>query len=225
MERQVTTALSNALQEDTVSLITLVFLNFGPNNSDALFAHTSVGDLVADLGLDPPFTGNQTYSGLGNLGGVGRGEEDPSVFPSGLTLSLSGVDQDLLSHARDLDHFGRECRMFMGALDMATGNLIGFNELPKSGGLMDSLDWTSAEGGSFLEVAVRDERQLTKRGPAILYDDGQQQMRQAGDRFCKAALLEHKEVVAGPGSRDLNERNAQTPRRDDADFESYRGQR
>ena len=208
MDRQLSTAVRNAIKQRTTHIVIMAFLDFGPSQSDALFAHSSVGDISADLGLLPPFNGTRTYTGLGNLAGGYDAQEDTSDRPSDYELTLSGVDSELLQHARNLDHIGRTAKVFIGALDLATGELLGANEVKS--GTMDRLEWTSGEV-SVLEAYLQDERSKTLKGPGILYDDGQQRRRNANDGFCKAALFESKKVVSGPGANNLNDTNSSPP--------------
>lgn len=221
MLRQIPSRLRTAFQQKTTQVVVIAFLDFGPNQSDAVFAHSSVGDIRADLALFPPFNGMQTYVGLGNLAGGYDSQEDPSDRPVEYKLTLSGIDAELISHARNLDHIGREAKVWLGALDVATGELIGANEVKT--GEMDRLEWSSGQSSRLLESFIQDERALMNKGPGILLDDGQQRTRNANDGFCRASLYEHKEVVSGPGAQEVT--NARRPSDHEYDNNPYRNER
>ena len=199
--RSVDPALAAHVRQRTTRVIQLVWLDLA---GDPLFAHTDVGDLQWDARLPAPNAGVKSWTGTGDLGEIDAVDEDASLSPDSYSLAISGLDDDLLGHLRSLDHLGRECRIWIGARDLVTGELVG-EPLPVFRGSID--DATISGGGQDGAVALRvsDERALLGRGPGVLFSHAQQLRRRPGDSFFRrTAAVAHEETVWGPSERSAN---------------------
>ena len=155
--------------------------------------------------------------------------EDSSERPTDYSMTMVGADPDLLQHARGVDHQGRESIVWLAVIDMATGRFIGTLDVLKRG-RMDEIDFNLQEQ-EIIEVHVEDERARMNGGPGILYDDGQQRLRNPNplgttppkaDGFMKAALFDSKKVVIGPGHAGFTDRNSVPPSRNEYSTTRYR---
>ena len=164
-------------------LIRMVFLNFA---GDPVFIHTDVGDIVWNPGPLPiPVPGppprptsstQRTFVGVGDLGGISGIDEDGSLSPDNYSLTLTGVEDEYVAHARNLDHLGRDAIIWMAARDLVTGQLIG-TPTPLIRGVMDQMNVGSGDAGRVVTVVISDERSLLARGPGIMFSHAQQQAR------------------------------------------------
>lgn len=195
--RAVDPALAVHLRERTTRIVQFAFVDFA---GDPLYAHTDVGTISWDAGLPAPHAGERSWIGTGDLGEIGPVDEDAALAPDSYALSVSGVDDDLLSHLRSLNHLGREARVWVGARDLVTGALVG-SPLPVFRGVVD--DAAISAGGPDGSVALRisDERALLGRGPGVLFSHVQQSRRRPGDGFFRrAAQAALEETTWGPSS-------------------------
>lgn len=83
--------------------------------SGTRYVWSGVGDLV--------YAGN-TYKGVGNFGAIGQVTEGTDIQAYGTTVTLSGIDADLLSESMTDIQLGAAAKIFLAFLD-ATGAIIG----------------------------------------------------------------------------------------------------
>lgn len=112
MARDLTTATKNALTAETVQPIMLFYADFA---SGAVRVWSGYGDLSWD---------SQTWLGVGDFGEVSVVEETEDLRANGVTFTLNGIDSSLISVALTDTYQGRDCALYLGALDLTTGTLI-----------------------------------------------------------------------------------------------------
>lgn len=126
MARDLTTALGNALLADRVQPIILVKIN------------TSGGDVRVWSGIGDITYSSETYTGVGNFGGISEVEENTDLGAAGISFSLSGIPSEMVAIALDQIQSNRPATVWLGALDLSTGALIadpyqlfsGFTDVP-----------------------------------------------------------------------------------------------
>lgn len=68
--------------------------------------------------LNSPITyDGHTYVGAGNLLGIASVDENSDLGVSGINISLSGIDSQVVQNTRDEDYQGKECVVMLGAMD------------------------------------------------------------------------------------------------------------
>jgi hypothetical protein len=77
--------------------------------------HTELGDITFD---------GDTYTGIGKLGGIGNMEENSDLSRTPITLSLSGLPNDLVSILLGEQYQGRLATVFIGYLDLSLRTLV-----------------------------------------------------------------------------------------------------
>ena len=85
MSKDIPASLVAESQKNAVSQIILIKLEF--DSGDARF-HTNIGDVTFN---------SEVYSGVGDLSSITRTEENSQLSSSSVTVSLSGVNNSLLS--------------------------------------------------------------------------------------------------------------------------------
>jgi hypothetical protein len=129
------------------------------------------------------FTWNAaTWTGAGTLMGVSSIEETEEVRSAGITLTLSGVPNVMLSLALAEPYQGRACVVHIGALNTNTNALIG-SPYTVFKGKMDLM--TIDEGQEESTIAVSAESRLVdlERARERRYDHHDQQIVHPGDMF------------------------------------------
>lgn len=112
MSRSLTTGLGNALQADTVAPILIAKIN------------TAGGDVRVWSGIGNLGFGGETYLGVGSFGGISEVEENTSLAAAGVSFSLSGIPQEMISLMLAQVQHNRPATVWLGALDLTTGGLI-----------------------------------------------------------------------------------------------------
>lgn len=184
--RDVPAALKAHLAGRVTRAIALVWVDV---ETDPLRLHNDVGDIAWD---------GHTWTGTGDLGGIDAVDEDDALAPDSYSLTLGGIDADLVADFRAERHIGRDCRIWLGGRDLATGALVG-TPLPVLVGVVEGA--TAAGGGRVgaVTLQVADERALLSRPGDLLFDDGQQRIRHPGDGFFQhVAFAGERDVLWGP---------------------------
>jgi hypothetical protein len=115
------------------------------------------GDVLAWSGYGDITWGGDTYLGIGDFGGVDKVDETSDVRANGVTLTLSGIPSQLLAIALLEPYQGRPCTLFLGALNLTTGVLVG-TPYPLISGRMDVM--TIEEGADTGTITLTVENRL-----------------------------------------------------------------
>jgi hypothetical protein len=110
--RSLTTALRNAVAASQSIPVLFVELDF----SSGFLRLTSAGHDLVWNGF--------TWTGVGMLGTVESIKESTGVVAHGLKLTLSGVDNAIISIALQQDYQGRAARLWFGAIDISSGAVV-----------------------------------------------------------------------------------------------------
>lgn len=151
-----------------IGLATLVELDFV---SGVVRASDWVGELTY---------GGNTYSGVGEYGGIETVTEDAQVIARPLRITLSGVDNSLLATARDEVYQGRSATVYVGLVDMKTNQFLDAPEEIWSG-KMDTM--SISLGPKTGTLTLNCEHRLRREPRIARYTDADQQLVYANDRF------------------------------------------
>ncbi len=180
-----TVAQMDALRATTVRIATLVDLEFA---AAPAYLWNGFGDLAASAHL---------YKGLGDLGSISGIAESRGAQSRQVTLTLSGVNDQILGHVLT------ETEAVQGRLAVLSAQLFDADEAPIGEpwpyyfGVMQAPRVTRTEAsdteGPTRSISIPTENLFAgrHRPPAGRYTDREQQIRYPGDLFCSyvAALV------------------------------------
>jgi hypothetical protein len=110
--RDITSATATAAAASTIAPVLLAKLAL---DSGDILVHSWAGDLTF---------GGDTYLGMGRFGGIGAAEEASDLSRTPLTLTLSGIPNDVISVVLGEHYQGRRATIYLGYFDPATMILI-----------------------------------------------------------------------------------------------------
>ena len=140
--------------------------------SGTITAHTRLGTIT---------WGGYTWQGIGQLGTVSELTEDMMLRPSGITLTLSGVDSAIVNAVVEDDYHGYPATIYRGLLDPVTQQLVADPQLAFRG-LIDKVDVELAAGGGMVTVHCEGELARWDRHQGLLFTNESQQSLFPGDK-------------------------------------------
>jgi hypothetical protein len=184
MARSLTTGFKNHIAGVSVTPILLFYADFP---SGAVRVWSGYGNLS---------WGGNTYTGVGNFGGVDRVDESSDQSAKGIVFSLSGIPSSLITIALADAYQGRTCTLWLGALD-STGAVIA-DPYQFFSGRMDVME--IEDGGDTATIRLTGENRLIdlNRPRARRYTHEDQQIDYAGDLGLEyVAGLQDKKIYWG----------------------------
>lgn len=151
----------------TIHPVVFVKMRFDGGNVNL---HTELGDIA--------FNGD-TYNGVGKLGGIGAMEENSDLSRTPISLSLSGLPNDLITILLSEQYQGRLATIFLGYLDLSTRILVATPTIIYQGNMDTanfSIDQTFSISLSVESRFAAWETPLIRR-----YNNSDQQSRYPGD--------------------------------------------
>lgn len=127
----------------------------------------------------------ETFSGVGSFGAVEQVSETTDTIPTGLKLSLSGVDGAFVAAALAEDYQMRPVRVWLGALD-DSNNLI-LNPIGPFAGRMDTMPVTRGAQSLTVSIVCTHELADGARPDNSTYSDADQRARYPDDGYCRHA--------------------------------------
>jgi len=164
--RALTAQLDAALQAEHTAAVVLVALYF----STPVYVHSGVGDLS--------YNGN-LYKGVGQLGRIETIEESVELKAGGVTLTLSGVPNDLVAVALTETYQNAVCKIFIAALD-ANHQLVPDPEIIHAGRVDDMAIAVGKQGT--ITLRTRDKLTDWDRPRVERYNHADQQAKVPGDK-------------------------------------------
>jgi hypothetical protein len=125
--------------------------------------------------------GSNDYVGVGKFGAVSDVTEDAQLRPSGVSLTLSGVDAALITAAMTEKYHGRAVSVWQGFLNTTTLALVADPQLVFSG-LMDYMSIELGQNTGSIVVSCEGELARWNRHNGALYTHESQQAIYPGDR-------------------------------------------
>jgi len=165
MSRDIAAAISNALDDQTISVFWACDLLFDSPN--ALHFWSGIGDLSLD---------SETYTGAGDLLGISELRESSDIAAYGATLTLSGIPTSIISVALAEPYQGRKAVVKFG-VDVG-GTKTAFTVFT---GEMDQMSISFGADTATISLDV-ESRMIDLNRPRIRrYTDADQQSRYVGD--------------------------------------------
>lgn len=149
---------------------------------DIMFAELDFpsGMVRAHTGLGTINWGGFEWLGVGSFGTVSGIEEDSTLSKRTITYSLSGIPNDIISLALNDHYQGRPAKVYLGFVDLATGQLVDDPFLLDQG----RLDVPETQEGETVTINITAESRMSlwERPRARRYTNADQQSRFPGDR-------------------------------------------
>lgn len=170
MSRGFPTAVSTALAQNHVSIVTFAKLEFP---SGTVYVHNSLGTYT---------WGGQDWLGVGDLGSISQVEEGVDISPYAITLTLSGLDATISGAALTEDYFMHPVTVYMGVLN-ADDSLIA-DPTQIWAGFMDQMNVSlGADGGDAIQLIAESELSRFDSSANLMYTNAAQQEKSSGDLF------------------------------------------
>ena len=112
MARNLSSAMLTAIANNTIRPVLIA--KIGTSGTDVNL-WTGMGDLT-HLG--------ETYSGVGNLGGVSEIAENQNLQAGGIAFTLTGINPALVSSILSSMRYGRPAKLWLGLVDISTGLIV-----------------------------------------------------------------------------------------------------
>jgi hypothetical protein len=142
--------------------------------------HFDAGPLYLHDGFGPLLANSQTYSGLGEFGGVNVAAEDLSNVANPVTLTLSGVDPAYISDVMTENCQGRGVTLWVGLLDINSMAWAANPEILWEG----RMDVPSiAFGDKTATITMTCEHRLMREPQVARYTDQDQKLAHSTDNF------------------------------------------
>jgi len=184
--RTVTTDVGNALAAAAVPVIAFVEMDFA-------------GGVVR--ATNAPYTiewNSQSWTGLGNLGGIEVIDEGANMEAFGVALRLSGVPAELLAIALGETYQGRDCSIWCAPLD--ADHAIIADPVLVFLGRMDTMEISMANGQGVITLSAESRLVDLERPRVRRYNDADQQAEYPGDLGLQfVEQMVEKELVWGRG--------------------------
>ena len=153
--------------------------------SGTLNLHTRLGTLE---------WGGNYWEGVGKLGGISDVSEDAMLRPSGLTLTLSGVDAAIVNAVAEDDYPGYPVSVWSGLLDPDSLDLVTTPQLVFRG-IVDRAAVELTEGGGKVTVTCESELARWARHQNSLFTNESQQALYAGDKgFDRIPAIQNRAI-------------------------------
>lgn len=187
MSRTLSSAMQAVATAEVVRPIVLVRCDF---DSGALNLWNGIGDLTI---------GSHTYVGAGTLLNVSSMKESADLEANGMTVTLSGITEPLISKARDEDYQGRELIVLLGAMD-STNSVISSPVIIFSG-FMDVMSIQDGAETATISVSVENRLIEFQRNRIRRYTAEDQKIDYPTDKGLEfVAEIAEKEIVWGRAS-------------------------
>ena len=166
--KTIASGTASASSASTIHPVIFVKLQFDGGNVNL---HTQLGDIAF---------GGDTYIGIGSLGGIGGMDETSDLSRTPVTLTLSGIPNDIISILLAEQYQGRLATLFLGYLDLTTRTLVDTPVILYRGNI-DTADFQIDKNSS---VALSVESRFAAWDKPVIrrYNNSDQQSRFPGDK-------------------------------------------
>ncbi len=184
MSRSLTSSMQTAVTADLVRPIILVECAFDS------------GDLNLWNGIGTLTVSGTDYVGAGTLLAIGEIAESSELQANGITVTLSGITDPLLSKARDEDYQGRELKVLLGAMDSSNGVISA--PVTVFSGFMDTMVINDSSETATIQIAVENRLIEFERTRIRRYTAEDQKIDYPNDEGLEfVAEMAEKEIVWG----------------------------
>ena len=186
MARSLTAGMLAATTADHIKPVLLIELMI----SVPVRLWTGIGDIVWS---------GATWTGAGNLLGVGAVQETQELRAAGMDVSLSAIPSEMLALALQENYQGKRARVYVGAFNTNTGALIA-DPYMIFGGSIDSMNVRDGAESATITLALENRLIDLERPRERRYDNQDQQAEWPGDKFFEfVPALQDKEIKWGKG--------------------------
>jgi hypothetical protein len=161
---------TNATEADKLSIVAVVMADL-----DFVSGMVRVHDGSGSLSF-----GGNTYSGVGQFGGIDVIDENIDIVARGIKLTLSGVDSVFVTPTMTEVYQNRDVTLYLGFVNQATGALLDTPETIWEG-RMNQMSFRIDKGVASIELTC--EHRLRREPRIARYSDEDQRVLFAGDRF------------------------------------------
>lgn len=169
MSRNLATALSGELDNDSLRLVMFVYLDL---DSGEIRVHTDVGTIT---------WGANDWLGVGDFGSIETLREGADLSAYEIELVLSGLDADLLSEALATDYYGKTATLYVGARNQDTGALVADPDQIWTGRIDNAQ--ISIGDNNAIRLTCESELALLDKRSGRTFSDADLQNEYAGDTF------------------------------------------
>lgn len=182
MSRELESALLTEVTAATLRPIMLADFLF---DGGAVRFWNGYGDLVA--------FGN-AYSGAGALMSISEYEETEDLQAQGITFTITGIPSNLISIALQEPYQGRECNLYLGALN-SSGALVS-DPYRIFSGFMDVMEIVEAGETCEISVSAESKAVILKRKKERRYTPEDQKSQYPGDLGLDfVPIMQDKEII------------------------------
>lgn len=171
MTRVVNPGNTTALAKDSLIGCVMAFMDFPA---------AAGGPLYLSDGITEVTYGGNTYSPLGQFGGMELVEETMDTIARPIKLILSGVDANIAAAAQVSGYQNRQVIVYVGIIDKASGTFVDAPEIAWEG-RMDYMNIEIDKGVG--KVTLNCEHRLRREPKIARYTDVDQQNLHSGDTF------------------------------------------
>ena len=134
------------------------------------------------------------YTGTGNLLSISEYEETEDLQAQGISFTLSGIPSNILSIALQEPYQGRECNLYIGALD--SSNVLVSDPYCIFSGFMDVMEITEAGEICSIQVNAENKMVILNRKKDRRYTPEDQKVDYSADLGLDfVPLLQDKEII------------------------------
>ena len=183
----INTHLVNRLGADQQDIFVAVKAEF---DTQTIFIWNGTEDLVID---------SETYIGAGSLLSIGSAEESTDLSSQGMTVTISGMNKDVLDLALTESYQNRFITLFLGYLMGGSNEVAGTFTLFK--GRMTAMTVNDTPDGATISIDSENRLVDLERPSNFRYTKESQNFLHSGDLFFNSvATLQDKEIVWGKSS-------------------------
>lgn len=180
--RDLTTIVETALDGDVIEPFFAIELLF---DSAPIRLWTGVGEATID---------GESYIGTGNLLGISSVEETSEIAVRGATITLSGINSEVISLALQSTYQGRVCNMYFGVVNGDTYS----NLTQIFSGYMDEMNIEESPETGTIELNVENKLIDLERARVRRYTSGYQKSVYPDDKGLDfVESIQNKEIVWG----------------------------
>lgn len=159
MARLLTSVIRDEVQDEEVEPVLIAKLEFSGKAGDVR-VWTGVGDLTFD---------GETYTGIGNLGGIGAVEETTELRATGLAFTMSGIPSSQISLALSEEFQQRRATLWLGFFDSSVSPGLLNDPVIIFRGRMDTMDIVPGPETSVVTINAESIFMALERAPMRRY--------------------------------------------------------
>ncbi len=192
--RQIDTKTAIKLAEDQQNIVFAIKAEF---DTDDILLNTSIGDLVID---------GDTYEGAGQLLSISEIEDSNDLKSAGVTFSITGMDQQVLSYALTENYQNRPITLLMAFISGGTDQVSASMVLYK--GRMVQMNISDDPNGASISLQTENRLMDLRRPSNYRYTKESQASLYAGDNSLnEVAKIQDMKINWGRGRNQFIDEN------------------